>query len=112
MGTVHGGILCTAADAAMGLAYGSVLPQGQAFTTVELKINYLRPVFHQTVHARGKILSRGRSTGLLECRLLDEDERLLAFATSTCMVLHGDAAAQRNVQPDMVLPGPVVPRTE
>lgn len=102
MGTVHGGILCDAADAAMGLAYATLAPDGSAFTTVELKMNYLRPVFHQTVHAHGTSLHHGRRTGLLQCHLRDGEGKLLAYATSTCMMIDGDAAQQRHVMPEMV----------
>ncbi len=101
MGTVHGGILCSAADAAMGLAYGTTLPGDKAFTTIELKINYLRPVFDNTIHAKGVVLHRGKTTGLMECRLVDSSHRTVAFATSTCMVIEGDAASGRRVLPDL-----------
>jgi len=102
MGTVHGGILCSAADAAMGLAYATLVPDDSVFTTVELKINYLRPVFNQTVHAEGTSLHHGRNTGLLQCHLWDEQGKLLAYATSTCMTITGEAAQQRHVLPEMI----------
>ncbi|MCW5964349.1 MAG: PaaI family thioesterase [Bryobacterales bacterium] len=106
MGTVHGGILCAAADAAMGLAYGTTVPAEKAFTTLELKINYMRPVFGKTVHAKGLVLHRGKTTGLMECRLIDSSHRMVAFATSTCMVIEGDAASGRHVLPHLgALPG-------
>jgi len=101
MGTVHGGILCSAADAAMGLSFGTTLPAGQAFTTVDLKINYLRPVFDQPVHAHGVVLHKGKTMGLMECRLVDGQQRLVAFATSTCMVIQGKAASGREVLPGL-----------
>jgi uncharacterized protein (TIGR00369 family) len=105
MGTVHGGILCSAADAAMGLAYATLAPEGSVITTVELKINYLRPVFHQTVHAHGSSLHHGRSTGLLQCHMQDDDGKLLAYATCTCMVVQGDSARNREVLPDFIRRG-------
>lgn len=101
MGTVHGGILCSMADAAMGLAFGSTLPAEETFTTVELKINYLRPVFDQTVHAHGSLIQKGKTMGLLECRLEDDAGKLVAFATSTCMVIQGEAASGRTVLPGL-----------
>ena len=68
MGTVHGGILCDLADAAMGTAYVSTLEDGESFTTLELKINFLRPFWTGRLVAHGRVVSRGRSVGLAEVR--------------------------------------------
>ena len=95
MGTIHGGILCDLADAAMGMAFFSTLEEGASFTTLELKMNYLRPFWTGTLLAHGKVISRGKSVGLTECRVVDDRERLIAHATSTCMALRGDAAQGR-----------------
>jgi uncharacterized protein (TIGR00369 family) len=95
MGTIHGGILCDIADAAMGMAFFSTLEEGESFATLELKINYLRPFWTGTLLAHGKVISRGKSVGLTECRVVDGQERLIAHATSTCMALRGDAAQGR-----------------
>lgn len=95
MGTIHGGILCDLADAAMGMAFFSTLEDGDTFTTLELKMNYLRPFWTGTLLAHGKVISRGKSVGLTECRVVDDRERLIAHATSTCMALRGDAAEGR-----------------
>jgi uncharacterized protein (TIGR00369 family) len=95
MGTIHGGIVCDLADAAMGMAFFSTLDEGESFTTLELKVNFLRPFWTGTLIARGKVVSRGRTLGLTECRVVDDEERLIAHATSTCMALRGDAAAGR-----------------
>ncbi len=95
MGTLHGGILCDIADAAMGLAYASNLAEGETFTTLELKINFLRPVWDATLTAEGKVLKQGRTIGLTECNVRDEKGNLIAHATSTCMTLRGDAAGGR-----------------
>lgn len=89
MGTLHGGVLCDLSDAAMGMAYASGISPEQSFTTVELKINYLRPVWNAHLTAEARVLRRGRSMALLECRVTDEQGRLVAFATSTCMVVEG-----------------------
>lgn len=96
-GTVHGGVLSVIADSAMGLAFGTLLEAGQSFTTVEQKINFLRPVFHKTVRARAEVLQRGRTLGLIECRIADSDAKLVAFATSTYAVLGGEAARGREL---------------
>jgi uncharacterized protein (TIGR00369 family) len=95
MGTLHGGILCDLADAAMGMAFFSTLDEGESFTTLELKINYLRPFWTGTLIARGTVISRGRTIGLTECRVVDDRDRLIAHATSTCMALRGDLADGR-----------------
>ena len=95
MGTIHGGVLCDLADAAMGMAYFSQLEPGESFTTLELKINFLRPFWTGTLVARGRVVHRGRSVGLTECDVVDEQERLIAHATSTCMTLRGDLAGGR-----------------
>jgi uncharacterized protein (TIGR00369 family) len=95
MGTIHGGILCDLADAAMGMSFFSTLEDGESFTTLELKISYLRPFWTGTLIARGSVISRGKTVGLTECRIVDDRERLIAHATSTCMALRGDAAQGR-----------------
>lgn len=95
MGTLHGGILCDLADAAMGMAYYSTLEPGESFTTLELKINYLRPFWTGRLMARGRVVQRGRTVGMTECDVEDEQGRLIARATSTCLTLRGEAAAGR-----------------
>jgi uncharacterized protein (TIGR00369 family) len=95
MGTVHGGIICDLADAAMGTAYFSTLDEGESFTTLELKINFLRPFWTGRLVARGRVVHRGRTVGMSECDVEDADGRLIARATSTCMTLRGDAAEGR-----------------
>jgi uncharacterized protein (TIGR00369 family) len=95
MGTLHGGILCDIADAAMGMAFASTLSPGESFTTVELKINFFRPVWEATLKAEGKVMRRGRSLGYVECEISDEAGRLIAKAASTCLVLRGEDANGR-----------------
>ena len=86
-GTVHGGILCDVADAAMGCATLSQLDEGVTFTTVELKINFLKPVWAGTLTAVGEVIKSGRTLTLCDCRITDEGGSLVAYATSTCMTL-------------------------
>ena len=95
MGTIHGGIICDLADAAMGMSFFSTLEEGESFTTLELKMNYLRPFWTGTLLAHGSVISRGKTVGLTECQILDDQGRLIAHATSTCMALRGDAAQGR-----------------
>ncbi len=95
MGTLHGGVLCDIADAAMGMALASLLDEGESFTTLELKINYLRPFWSGKLRAAGHVVRPGRIISLVECDVLDEEERLVARASSTCMTLRGELAAGR-----------------
>lgn len=95
MGTLHGGVLCDIADAAMGMTYASKLAPGETFTTLELKINFMRPVWKGRIRAEGGIVKGGRTVGLVECRVLTADGQLVAHATSTCMTLRGEQAQGR-----------------
>ena len=95
MGTLHGGILCDIADAAMGIAFASTLAPDESFTTVELKINFFRPVWQAQLKAEGTVVRRGQTIGYVECSITDEQNRLVAKAASTCMVLRDQKAAGR-----------------
>lgn len=95
MGTLHGGILCDIADAAMGMAFASTLAPGESFTTIELKINFFRPVWEARLQAEGKVVRRGSTLGYVECEITDEGGRLVAKASSTCMALRGERAKGR-----------------
>jgi uncharacterized protein (TIGR00369 family) len=95
MGTLHGGVLCDIADTAMGFAFASTLAAGESFTTIELKINYLRPVREAQLRAEGRVVQRGRTVGYVECEVTDENGKLVAKSNSTCIVLRGDQAAGR-----------------
>jgi uncharacterized protein (TIGR00369 family) len=95
MGTLHGGVLCDIADAAMGLAYASTLPDGESFTTLELKINFLKPIWTGRLQAVGNVIRGGRVIGLTACEIRDAKGSLVAYATSTCMTLRGEHAHGR-----------------
>lgn len=95
MGTVHGGIICDLADGAMGTAFASTLADGESFTTIELKVNFLRPFRTGRLVAEGRVVSAGRTVGLAECDVRDAERRLIARASSTCMALRGEAAEGR-----------------
>ena len=95
MGTLHGGVLCDIADTAMGFAFASTLAPGESFTTVELRINYLRPVREARLRADGRVVQRGRTVGYAECEVTDENGRLIAKSSSTCLVLRGEQAVGR-----------------
>jgi uncharacterized protein (TIGR00369 family) len=95
MGTLHGGVLCDIADAAMGIAYATTLAEGETFATLELKINFLKPVWTGTLRAVGRLVKRGKTTGFVECDITDDQESLVARASSTCMALRGEDARGR-----------------
>jgi uncharacterized protein (TIGR00369 family) len=94
MGTLHGGIIGTLLDTAMGMAVQSTLPAGTGFTTMEYKVNFIRPVFPSSgeLLAEGKVLHSGRTQAVVEARLVDASGKLFAVASSTCAILGPDAA--------------------
>lgn len=87
MGTLHGGVYCDLADAAMGYAYAATLAEGESFTTVELKMNFLRAVRKGTLTAEARVVKAGGTLGYIECDVKDETGKLVARAASTCMKL-------------------------
>ena len=95
MGTLHGGILCDIADAAMGYAFATTLAEDELFSTVEIKLNFLKPIFKAKLRAEGSLIKKGASVGLLECHVYDEKQSLVAHSTSTCMILKGNSAGRR-----------------
>jgi len=95
IGTLHGGVLCDIADAAMALSHATNIAADETFTTLELKINFLKPVWKGKLRAEGKVIKQGRTIGLTECDVFDEQKSLVAHATSTCMTLRGEEAKGR-----------------
>ena len=88
IGTIHGGWAASILDTAMALATLSTLDEHHDFTTLDIKVNYLRPIAAGTaVRAEGRVLHGGRRVSLTEARLTDAGGKLLAHATSTCMVI-------------------------
>jgi uncharacterized protein (TIGR00369 family) len=87
MGTLHGGVYCDLADAAMGYAYAAALGEGETFTTVELKINFFRPVRKGELTAEARVVRAGATLGYVECDVKDGEGKLVARAASTCMKL-------------------------
>jgi uncharacterized protein (TIGR00369 family) len=88
IGSVHGGVYATLLDSAAGCAVQSTLPQGMAYTSIDLTLKFLRPITVDTgkVRAIGTVLSSGRRTALAQAELRDSSDRLLAHATSSCML--------------------------
>lgn len=95
MGTLHGGIVCDVADAALGTAMASTLEDDETFTTLDLTVKFLKPVWKARLRATAQMVKRTRSLGLLECDVVDEGGSLVARVYSSCMVLRGDDARGR-----------------
>ena len=94
LGVVHGGMAATLLDSALGCCVNSHLAAGDFYTTLELKVNYLRPltVDTGTVRAIAKTVHIGRSTALVEGRVVDANERIYAYASSTCLIRRAQQA--------------------
>lgn len=89
LGTVHGGVMATLLDSALGCAVQSLLPAGTTYTTLELKVNYLRPVTVKTgtIYTEGKIIHLGGRIATAEARMTDAAGKLYAHGTTTCIIL-------------------------
>jgi uncharacterized protein (TIGR00369 family) len=88
LGTMHGGVMATLLDTATGCAVHSTLPAGFGYTSIDLTTKFLRPVTvaSGTLRCEGTVLSRGRRTALAEAKLTDAAGRLIAHATSSCLI--------------------------
>ena len=95
LGVVHGGMTATLLDSALGCCVNSCLDAGDFYTTLELKVNYLRPVTLDTgrVRAVATIVHIGRTTALVEGRVLDDAEKIYAYASSTCLIRRKPSAS-------------------
>lgn len=89
LGTTHGGIAATLLDSVMGCAVHTTLPAGVGYTTLELKVNYIRtvPVDGHRLTAEGTVLHAGRRVATAEGKVLDDRGKLVAHGSTTCMVL-------------------------
>jgi uncharacterized protein (TIGR00369 family) len=88
LGTVHGGVLATLLDTAAACSVHSTLEPGERYTSLDLTVKFLRPVTVESgrLRAVGKVVQRGRRTALAEAQVLDASDRLVAHATSSCMI--------------------------
>jgi uncharacterized protein (TIGR00369 family) len=93
IGTVHGGFAATLLDSALGCAIFSTLRKGDTWTTLELKLNFVRGLSKETgpVRAEGRIVHRGRTVATSEGDLKDRAGKLYAHATTTCMIFPAKA---------------------
>ena len=88
LGTVHGGIAATLLDSVMGCSVHTMLKAGIGYTTVEIKVSYVRAMTDKTgpVRVEGKVINVGSRIATAEGRLYDKDARLLAHGTTTCLI--------------------------
>jgi uncharacterized protein (TIGR00369 family) len=88
LGSVHGGVISTLLDTAAACAVHTTLPAGVGYTSLDLSVRFLRPVSVESgpLRCEGTVVNRGRSTALAEARMIDGRGRLVAHATSTCMI--------------------------
>ena len=89
IGSVHGGVFATLLDSAVGCAVHSMLPAGVGYTTLELKVNFLKALTVRSglVRCEGQVISLGRQVALAEGRIVDAAGKLYAHATTTCLLL-------------------------
>jgi uncharacterized protein (TIGR00369 family) len=88
IGVVHGGLAATLLDSAMGCAVHSTLPAGAGYTTLEVKVNFVRPITIETglVRCEGRVIYVGGRTATADGRITDESGKLYAHATTTCII--------------------------
>ena len=95
MGTIHGGVLCDIADAAIGTAHASSLKDDESFTSIDLQINFFRPAWNGRIRAIAKPVNVGRQISRYVCDILRDDDKLVAQVSSTVMTLRGGQASGR-----------------
>jgi uncharacterized protein (TIGR00369 family) len=95
MGTVHGGVLCDLADAAIGTAHATTLEANESFTSIDLRINFFRPVWKDEIRATAKAVQQGRTVSFYSCDITRSDGKLVAVVTSSVMTLRGELAKGR-----------------
>jgi uncharacterized protein (TIGR00369 family) len=90
-GALHGGVLCSLVDSAMGIAHAATLGEGETFTTIDLQISFVRGVKIAHLTARGKVIKRGRNVSFVESEVYDDAGRLIAKASCTCLTIRHHA---------------------
>jgi uncharacterized protein (TIGR00369 family) len=91
MGTLHGGIMTDLADACMGIATITTLGDEESFSTLELKMNFLRPVFEGRITAEARVLHRGKTIAMAESVVKNEEGKEVARGIATQMILPANA---------------------
>jgi uncharacterized protein (TIGR00369 family) len=95
MGTVHGGVLCDIADAAIGTAHATTLGENESFTSIDLRINFFRPLWKDEIRATAKAVQLGKTVSFYSCDITRSDGKLVAVVTSSVMTLRGEHAIGR-----------------
>jgi uncharacterized protein (TIGR00369 family) len=97
LGVAHGGLAATLLDSALGCAINTMMPAGRTFTTLELKVNYTRPLRHDVgeVRCEATVIHVGRRTATSEARIVDASGRIYAHGTTTCIVVEPGSPAGR-----------------
>lgn len=105
MGCVHGGILATLLDSVMSAAVHTALPSGKGYITLEIKVNFLKPVYEHTglIMAEGNVVSCGRQVATAEGKIINEKGEVHATGTATCLIFETPAAGR---------PAPVPPKAQ
>lgn len=94
-GTIHGGVLCELADAAIGTAHSTAIEEDETFTSIDLRINFFRPVWKSLLTATARRVQSGKTLSFYHCEISREDGKTIALAMSTVMTLRGEAATGR-----------------
>ena len=94
-GTVHGGMLCELADAAIGTAHSTAILEGETFASIDLKISFFRPVWKSVLTATAKQIQHGKTVTHYQCEITRDDGKAVALAMSTVITLRGNAAHGR-----------------
>jgi uncharacterized protein (TIGR00369 family) len=94
-GTVHGGLLCELADAAIGTAHSTLMMEGESFTSIDLKATFLRPVWKSRLSACAWAEHQGRTISHYRCDIQRDDGKIAASIASTVMTLRGENAQGR-----------------
>jgi len=87
MGRVHGGLIAALADAAMGIAFGRTLLPGEDFSTIDMQIQFIRPVTTGLIRAEAKVVERGLRIGFVRCDITNQRGKIVATATCTCTLI-------------------------
>jgi uncharacterized protein (TIGR00369 family) len=95
MGTLHGGVMTDLADASIGIALISTLEETESFTTLELKMNFIRPVHEDSISAQSKVLHRGRTIAVVESIVTKSDGKIVARGVATQMILKPQEKSDR-----------------
>jgi uncharacterized protein (TIGR00369 family) len=94
-GTVHGGLLCELADAAIGTAHSTLMKKDESFTSIDIKTTFLRPVWRSRLLATARVEHRGKMISHYRCEIAREDGKVVAIITSTVLTLTGEKARGR-----------------